>query len=73
MTQDELDRVSVLLDDAHRALDEAWQIALRADDRRTTNDLVIADVKVLDVCERLGIGIFTGVVERIAAYFSVRV
>lgn len=67
MTQEDRDRVSVLLDDAHTALDEAWRITLFAGERHATNDLVIADVKVLDAAERLGVTA-DGLVSRIAAY-----
>lgn len=71
LTQEESDRLSILLDDAHKALEEAWRITIHAGERRATNDLVIADVKVLDASERLGI-VTEGVVARIEAWTAAR-
>lgn len=68
VTIEELDRLSILLADAHKCLEEAWRITIEAQDRHSTNDLVLADVKVCDVAERLGINVGSDVVERIEAY-----
>ena len=67
MNIEDQDRLSILLDDAHKALEEAWQITLRAGERHATNSLVLADAKVIDATERLGI-VTEGIVARIEAY-----
>lgn len=49
MTQEDRDRLSTLIRDAHLALEEAWELCLRAGDSESTNRLVIADSNVLMV------------------------
>lgn len=53
MTQEDRDRLSTLIRDAHLALEEAWELCLRAGDTQSTNRLVIADANVLDVDKAL--------------------
>lgn len=67
MTQEDHDRLSILLDDAHKALEEAWRITLEAGERNATTALVLADMKVLDATERLGV-VTDSVLDRIALY-----
>ena len=55
MTQEDRDRLSILLRDAHHALEEAWQLCVYAGDRTSTNTLVLADVGVFQVGEALEI------------------
>lgn len=49
MTQEDRDRLSILLRDAHTALEEAWKLTVYAGDPLSANTLVLADVKVLEV------------------------
>jgi hypothetical protein len=49
VTQDDRDRLSILIRDAHTALEEAWQLCLASGDTTNTNRLVIADSNVLSV------------------------
>lgn len=53
MTQEDRDRLSILIHDAHVALEEAWKLCVYAGDTASTNRLVLADVQVLDVGKAL--------------------
>jgi hypothetical protein len=55
VTQEDRDRLSILLRDAHLALDEAWQLCLRADDHAHARRLVLADIHVESVDTALGL------------------
>ena len=50
MNVEELDRLSVLLEDAYTALNAAWEIPVRAGD---AHKLLLATVYVKDAAERL--------------------
>jgi hypothetical protein len=49
VTQEDRDRLSILLRDAHTALEEAWQLCLASGDTTNTQRLVIADSNVMQV------------------------
>ena len=53
MNVEELDRLSVLLEDAYSALNAAWEIPVRAGDHTTGHKLLLATVYVKDAAERL--------------------
>jgi hypothetical protein len=53
VTQEDRDRLSILLRDAHTALEEAWQLCLASGDTTSTNRLVIADSNVMQVDHEL--------------------
>jgi hypothetical protein len=50
---DDLDRLSVLLEDAYKALNQAWEITARAGELDVTNRLLLATIAVKESAEAL--------------------
>ncbi len=53
MNLEDLDRLSILLEDAYRALNEAWEIPVRAGEHDIAHLLLMATINVKKVAENL--------------------